>query len=167
MATPRRGVSYQFPMYLGDASDPDTFRVNPTIAAGDFQISKDGGAFVDLTNLPVVTPSGSIRVLISLSATEMTADKIDVVAIDVAGSEWQSLTAFIDAPIINETDTDLRLTLINKILQNKLTTDPDTGVITVFDDDGTTTLLTGTLHEDVDETQVYRGRGAEVRGRLT
>jgi len=48
---------------------------NPTISAGDFTISKDGGAAANLTNLPTVVGT-SAQVEISLTATEMTADKV-------------------------------------------------------------------------------------------
>jgi hypothetical protein len=40
-------------------------------------------------------------------------------------------------------------------------------LMTVFDDDDTTPLLTTQMYENAGETQTYRGRGAEVRGRLT
>jgi len=59
-----------------------------------------------------------------------------------------------------------RLILIEKILRNKLTTDPITGLLTLFDNDSLTPLLTGALFEDVAESQAYRGQGAENRGRL-
>ena len=73
---------------LTSQANTKVFQVNPTIAAGDFQVSIDGGAFTDLTTLPVVTPSGSSTVKISLSAAEMTGDNIVVRAVDQAGSEW-------------------------------------------------------------------------------
>lgn len=61
---------------------------------------------------------------------------------------------------------DLRLTLIEKLLRNKFITDPDTGVATLFDDDGTTALLTSQLSEDAAGTQSYRGQGSERRERF-
>ncbi len=88
MSFPKRGVAYIEYITLVDTLDPSKFKVNPTIAAGDFQISKDGGAFVNLATLPVVTPAGSRTVKLSLSATEMDANNIIVQAIDVAGDEW-------------------------------------------------------------------------------
>ena len=88
MALPKKGVAYVDYITLIDTLDPSKFKANPTIAAGDFQISKDGGAFVNLATLPVVTPAGSRTVKLSLSATEMDANNINVQAIDVAGDEW-------------------------------------------------------------------------------
>ena len=64
---------------------------NPTIAAGDFKVSKDGGALANLTTLPAVTPASSKMVKIDLSATEMTADNVTVVCSDAAGAEWCDL----------------------------------------------------------------------------
>jgi len=74
---------------LADASDPKTFKVNPTIAAGDFKISKDGGAFANLTTLPAVTPASTASLKITLSATEMTADNVFILGVDqTATKEW-------------------------------------------------------------------------------
>jgi hypothetical protein len=61
----------------------------PTLAAGDVTISKDGGAFANLTTLPDVYPAAGKAVRIRLSATEMTADNIIVVFADqTAPAEW-------------------------------------------------------------------------------
>jgi hypothetical protein len=56
--------------------------------------------------------------------------------------------------------------LSRKILQNRLETNPSTGVLTVYDDDDSV-LLTGNISEDVAEVQAYRGQGSERRNRLT
>lgn len=56
--------------------------------------------------------------------------------------------------------------LMQKILRNKTVTNPSTGTITVYDDDGTTVLLTADLWENVAGTQAYRGQGADRRERL-
>lgn len=85
---PTYGVAYSFTRGLYDARSPGQFRVNPTIAVGDFTISKDGGAFVPLTSLPVVSPAGSRLVLFQLTAAEMTAAHLTVQGIDQAGAEW-------------------------------------------------------------------------------
>ncbi len=102
MSLPSKGVAYEFFTALVDSSDGMKFKVNPTIAEGDFQISKDGGNFVNLTTLPVVEPAGSIGVKISLSSTEMTADKIQIKAEDQAGDEWNDLFIFVDVPLGTE-----------------------------------------------------------------
>lgn len=58
------------------------------------------------------------------------------------------------------------VSLIHKLLRNKTVTDPATGTITVYDDDGTTVLLTADLFEDAAGTAPYDGAGAERRERL-
>jgi hypothetical protein len=60
-----------------------------------------------------------------------------------------------------------RLLLAEKILRNKLITDPVLGTITIYDDDGATPLLSAALWEDADGTQPYRRQGSERRDRLT
>ena len=79
--------------YISLVSQADTklMKSNPTIASGDFKVSKDGGALANLTTLPSVTPASSVMVKIDLSATEMTADNVTVVCSDAAGAEWCDL----------------------------------------------------------------------------
>lgn len=99
MALPQKGVAYEFYIALVDAASPASFKASPTLAAGDFQVSKDGGAFGNLATLPVVTPGAGIAVKISLSSTEMTADKVNVQGIDAAGAEWHDVFIALDVPI--------------------------------------------------------------------
>ena len=95
MGTPRKNVAYTFYMALVESST-GSFKVDPTIAAGDFQVSKDGGAFANLTTTPTVEPSGSVSVKVELSADEMNADKVFITAIDASGAEWNDSIQFID-----------------------------------------------------------------------
>ena len=85
---PKYGVAYTDSVMVYSVATAGSFQVNPTIAAGDFKISKDGGAFANLTNLPVVTPAGSQRIEFTLTDTEMQADNITFLGIDAAGNEW-------------------------------------------------------------------------------
>lgn len=74
---------------LYDMTSAGSFKANPTIAAGDFKISKDGGAFTNLTNLPAVSPAGGIAVKIELTSTEMNADNVFIQGIDqTSPKEW-------------------------------------------------------------------------------
>lgn len=98
MTLPVSGVAYSFTIQLVDSADPASFKASPTIAAGDFQVSIDGGALANLTNLPVNSPSGSVLVDVNLTAAEMTGAKINVVGIDVAGAEWEDIVIDIDVP---------------------------------------------------------------------
>lgn len=61
-------------------------------------------------------------------------------------------------------EQDLRLARIEKILRNKMITNPATGVMTFYDDDGSP-LMSAQLYEDAAGTQPYRGQGAERRER--
>jgi len=86
---PSKSEDFVMRIALTDAALSGGLRVNPTIAAGDFKVSKDGGALADLATLPVVEPAGSIWVKVELSALEMTADTVAVQAIDqTAIKEW-------------------------------------------------------------------------------
>ena len=89
------GSTFTFGVSLEDQANAGLFKAAPTIAAGDFQRSINGGAFANLDNLPTVTPSGGKRVQIVLSASETTSaadgGNIYIVASDASGAEWYSL----------------------------------------------------------------------------
>lgn len=86
---PQKGEDFIFYIALNDEATPGSFKANPTIAAGDFKVSKDGGAFANLATLPDVDPNSGVAVKISLSATEMDADNVVVTGIDqTATKEW-------------------------------------------------------------------------------
>lgn len=86
--TPKRATAWISYIALVDQTNTKLLKAAPTIAAGDFTISKDGGAFANLTNLPTVTPAAGRAVQISLTAAEMTADNIVIACVDAAGAEW-------------------------------------------------------------------------------
>lgn len=86
---PKKGEDFIIGICLEDMANPGRFKANPTIASGDFKVSKDGGAFANLTTLPTVTPASGVRVEVTLSATEMNADSITVTCIDqTSPAEW-------------------------------------------------------------------------------
>ena len=86
---PANGAAFRFFISLPDQAVPGAVKSSPTIAAGDFKVSKDGGALANLTTLPSVAPAASVMVQIDLSGTEMTADNVTVVCIDqTTPKEW-------------------------------------------------------------------------------
>lgn len=62
--------------------------------------------------------------------------------------------------------SDTKLALIEKILRNKVVTDPITSKMYVYDDDGVTILLQGDLFENAAGTLPYANEGADRRERL-
>jgi hypothetical protein len=54
------------------------FKVAPTITAGDWMISKDGGAYANLGTLPTLTPAASDTIKIFCGGTEMNADRVHI-----------------------------------------------------------------------------------------
>lgn len=88
-APPIKNAAWAFYISLISQVDTDIFQTNPTFEAGDVKISKDGGALINITTLPVVTPAGSKIVLVSLSAAEMNGNKICLIFSDQADAEWQ------------------------------------------------------------------------------
>lgn len=87
---PLKNTAWTFECVLFDASEPTLIKTGPTLAAGDVQVSKDGGAFANITDLPVQI--GSTGVLkVTLTATEMNADRVAIKLHDAAGDEWVDL----------------------------------------------------------------------------
>lgn len=81
-------------LYTANSND---LKANPTLASGDVQISKDGGAFANITTLPAATPASGVAVRVSLSATEMQAARIVVKFVDqTATKEWDDLSLVIE-----------------------------------------------------------------------
>jgi hypothetical protein len=86
---PVKGEDFVVYISLADPANPGSFKSNPTLAAGDWKISKDGGALANLATLPVVEPASSVSVKLALSTTEMNADNVFIVGIDqTSPKEW-------------------------------------------------------------------------------
>jgi len=88
----KRGVEYIFYVSLVQQADTKLLQANPTLASGDVTISKDGGAFANLTTLPTVTPASGKAVKVTVSNTEMTADNVLILFSDAAGAQWCDLS---------------------------------------------------------------------------
>jgi hypothetical protein len=69
--------------------------------------------------------------------------------------------------VVVQQAADMDFTLLRKVMTNKNVTDPTTGIMTVYDDDGVTVLLTAAIYEDAAGTQPYRSRGLERQEKLT
>ena len=144
------------------------YKANPTLATGDVQISKDGGAFANITTLPVVTPSGGTSILVSLSAIETQAKHIAVRFIDqTSPKEWEDQEIIIetfgnasaqftgdinnlDAAVSSRlasasytTPDNTGIDFIEKWINNKLVESPP-GTWKLYDDDGIAVLKTWT-----------------------
>jgi len=89
--TPKKGVEFIFYAGLPSVASTSIFQSTPTIAAGDFKVSIDGGALANLATLPAVTPGSSKMVKFTLSTSEMNGDNITVVGSDAAGGEWKDI----------------------------------------------------------------------------
>ena len=74
---------------LADMATPGSFKSNPTIAAGDFKVDKDGAGLANLDTIPDVDPDSTVLVKVTLSATEMNADVVTIVGVDqTSPKEW-------------------------------------------------------------------------------
>ena len=106
---PKRGVAFAFDINLVSQADNNVFQETVTLAAGDIQVSKDGGQYVNLATFPPAerdlaggADSGTLRV--QLTASEMTADTVAVLFRDQAGAEWQSALVMIHTVTTSQID---------------------------------------------------------------
>lgn len=90
---PVKGTAYTFEMSLISQADTDIFQTSVTLADGDVQVSKNGGAFANIGTLPSeIGTSGVLTV--TLAAGEVD-DRNAVRFHDVAGDEWQDALVII------------------------------------------------------------------------
>jgi hypothetical protein len=107
------------------------------------------GVFVDRTK------SAAFATVAGSGASGPTASEIATAVRAELASELGAIASI-------ETKVDIA----TAILKNKTVTNPTTGIMTVYDADGTTPLLTAQLYETVDGSVPYRGQGAERREAL-
>lgn len=114
---PKRGEAFTFYTELVDAADTTLFKSNPTIAAGDVQISLAGGTFANLTNLPTVSPVGSTQVKVELTAAEMAGADRTVQFHDAVGGEWldQAIHITADEQVIDDLATQASVDALNDL----------------------------------------------------
>lgn len=93
---PLRGAQYTTEVSLVSQADTDIFQDNPTLAAGDVLVIKDGVLDGNIDTLPTAIVGATKVLLVTLSAAEMTADRVTALFSDQAGAEWQDLTFVID-----------------------------------------------------------------------
>jgi hypothetical protein len=86
---PKKNQEFTFAVMLEDCANPGSIKLAPTLAAGDFKISKDGGAFANLDTTPSANPASSGRVEVYATATEMNANNVVFRWIDqTTPKEW-------------------------------------------------------------------------------
>jgi len=135
---PKRGTQYLFEVSLVSVSDTDTFQSNPTLASGDVTVSKDGGAFSNIAALPSAISSGKV-LTVTLSGTEMTADRVAVLFSDAAGDEWQDLLVTIETVTTSQIDDLATATNLATVDSNVDAILSDTGTDGVVIADGAIT----------------------------
>lgn len=120
--TPKKNTEFIFYMSLTSQANGNVFQVNPTLAAGDVKVSTDGGAEANITTLPAVTPAGSKRVKVTLSATEMNGDNVQVTFSDAAGAEWADVTINIQTSLqqIDDVATQASVNTIDDFLDTEV-----------------------------------------------
>lgn len=179
MALPIRGVAYTLHIALASQAQANTFQADPTIAAGDFQVSKDGAPLANLATLPAVEPASSKLVAIELSAEEMDAEEVTIVGSDQVDAEWKDITIVIPTQAVPGLSSILFNVTPSVVDGGRIESGPlyalvdsaDTRTIIVQDDDGNPIDLSGEdlifVVENTDRELVFSktsGAGITVGG---
>lgn len=85
---PVKGAAWEFGISLFQRANTQLIQNPATLATGDVKLSKDGGAFANVTSLPGVVDG---QVIVSLTGTETNADRLYIIFADQAGAEWTDL----------------------------------------------------------------------------
>lgn len=145
------------------------WRVRPMEANHNLTVT--GNLFVEGGGVPVVNTLGTFQVNVNytvpVQAQGISTSGGSLTASDVWAHPTRSLTDFSgvwsEAPAVSLL---AKMDIAQAILRNKTITDPSTGVMTVYADDGLTPLFIAQLYETQFTTQIYRGQGASRRERL-
>jgi len=90
------GQTYTLEFSLEDQSNAGLWKANPTLAAGDFQISVNGAGFENVDNIPTVAPAAGRRVALVIAAAETTAagagGLIYIAGVDASGDQWYDIS---------------------------------------------------------------------------
>lgn len=104
---PVKASGYAFEVSLVSQTDTDIWQTPVTLAAGDVLVSKNGSkGWANITTLP--TEPGTKGVLsVTLSTSEMNADRIAVLFHDDSGGQWQDalITIFTAEKTFNDLPT--------------------------------------------------------------
>ena len=145
------------------AFDTATVLFLPTI--GNFNTliiaSPSSKALAVETGVSGLTPTESIQ----LGGIDTTTQSMDS-TLTTMGGTLTAMSSTLTAMGATLTALGVDTETLRKLMQNRMETDPITGVMTVYDDDDITPLLTANIYEDVLAAQLYRGRGMERRNRL-
>lgn len=131
----------------------------------------DGNLFVDGGGDPIVPTTGSFNVLIKsvvpVQAQGISTSGSGATAAEVWAHPSRTLSDY--SGVWSESEAiamSAKVDIATAILKNKTITNPLTGIMTIFDVDGTTPLLSAQLYETADGATAYRGQGAERREAL-
>lgn len=131
---PLKNSAFSFETALDSQADGDVFQTSVTLAAGDVQVSKDGGAFSNITSLPTEISSTGV-LIVALTATEMNADRITVRFHDAAGDEWKDrlVNIFTETVQINDLATATALQTVDDNVDSILADTGTDGVVLAND----------------------------------
>ncbi len=91
---PIKGSAYSFEMGLFSQADTKLIQDNPTLAAGDVIVKKDGVLDGNIDTLPVAVVGETRTITVTLSATEMNCNRVSILFHDVAGAQWCDMEVY-------------------------------------------------------------------------
>ena len=124
--------------------------------------------FLPDTNWSVLADGGTNNNFFDIQAGVLVANTVQAIPQNSAGNTVtetgvSGLTANESTDLATAAAAGPILEDVHDHVHNKQVTDPTTGIMTLYEDDGVTPLEEWDIWEDKDESVRYRGRGVEVR----
>lgn len=113
-------------------------------------------------NIVIDMSSGEVELDSTITAGNYKVRGIGSLVDNSTGTSSVDKTGLLEA-----NDIKMNLEIIRKISTNRIHTNPNTGVLTIYDDDDVSIYLQANIYEDVFAAQLYRSQGIERRNRLT
>lgn len=107
------------------------------------------------------------EVTVEISEGSLTFDSSCTDGVMVARGMCKFVDSSNGATVVDETGNPANINIADKILRNKTETDPVTGVMTVYADDGVTVLFDANIWENVAATVPYAGNAVNRRDKLS
>jgi hypothetical protein len=117
--------------------------------------------------IKLINKSGTDAVSIDMNSGQILLDATVTGGTIICRGVAKLLDSSVGATVVDELLDPTVVRVMTQILRNKLITDRDTGIMTLYDDDDITPLLTAPVYESTDTSVPYKGTGIQRRERLT
>ena len=140
--------------------DPTKVKVNGILFSDNFDTP-----WLNVGTLQPVYPATVSSLALSV-APDLSGLDLSEIAVPTASENASAVRSELSAELAEISATNTNVTTVKKILKNRTETNPVTGVMTVYDDDGISVLFTANIWENIAATDPYAGNAVNRRDAL-